>query len=163
MLDATFTIFDLLLILTLYQYSGFCLRPKQFCSCFTGRANYALIPCKKWVLAQSSNWPFPCFRMLAVGEVGSWLPPPWNPVHHLDSRLDSESPAPRVREEVKTEARQREEVKPPAERIRKKSRKKTAEPPVAVSSSEVDGGGSPNGPHTEVATQVKRKENRNIV
>ena len=99
--------------------------------------------------------------MLAVGEVGSWLPPPWNPVHHLDSRLDSESPAPRVREEVKTEARQREEVKPPAERIRKKSRKKTAEPPVAVSSSEVDGSGSPNGPHAEVATQVKRKENRN--
>ena len=102
--------------------------------------------------------------MLAVGEVGSWLPPPWNPVHHLDSRLDSESPAPRVREEVKTEPRQREEVKPPAERIRKKSRKKTAEPPVAPSSSEVDGSGSPNnGPHAEVATQVKRKENRNIV
>ena len=101
--------------------------------------------------------------MLAVGEVGSWLPPPWNPVHHLDSRLDSESPAPRVREEVKTEARQREEVKPPAERIRKKSRKKTAEPPVAVSSSGVDGSGSSDGPHAEVATQVKRKENRNIV
>ena len=92
--------------------------------------------------------------MLAVGEVGSWLPPPWNPVHHLDSRLDSESP--RVREEVKTEPRQREEVKPPAERIRKKSRKKTAEPPVAPSSSEGDGSGSPNGPHAEVAPQVKR-------
>ena len=102
--------------------------------------------------------------MLAVGEVGSWLPPPWNPVHHLDSRLDSESPGPsRVREEVKTEPRQREEVKPPAERIRKKSRKKTAEPPVAVSSSEVDGSGSPNGPLAEGATQGKRKENRNIV
>ena len=95
--------------------------------------------------------------MLAVGEVGSWLPPPWNPVHHLDSRLDSESSVPRVREEVKTEARQREEVKPPAERIRKKSRKKTAEPPLAVNSSELDG------PHKEVATQVKRKEKRNIV
>ena len=102
--------------------------------------------------------------MLAVGEVGSWLPPPWNPVHHLDSRLDSESPAPRVREEVKTESRQREELKPPAERIRKKSRKKTAEPPVAPSSSEGDGSGSPNdGSRAEVATQVKRKENRNIV
>ena len=94
--------------------------------------------------------------MLAVGEVGSWLPPPWNPVHHLDSRLDSESPAPRMREEVKTEPRQREEVKPLAERIRKKSRKKTAEPP---SSSEVDGSGSSDGLHAEVATQVKRKEN----
>ena len=156
MLDSIFTIFDILPVLNFNQQSGFCLRPKQFGSCLLGRANYALIPCKKWVLAQSSNWPFPYCRMLAVGEVGSWLPPPWNPVHHLDSRLDSESPAPRVREEVKTEPRQREEVKPPAERIRKKSRKKTAEPPVAPSSS-ADRSGSPNEPHAEVATQVKKK------
>ena len=100
--------------------------------------------------------------MLAVGEVGAWLPP-WNPVHHLDSRsnfnsnsrfyknhlnsrLDSE--APRLQRE--------EEVKPTPERVRKKSRKKTAEP--VLTSLEADRSASSNsGPHGDLATQVKRE------
>ena len=90
----------------------------------------------------------PFFRMLAVGEVGSWLPP-WNPVpHHLESRLDSEAPHLKTREEV---------VKPIPERIRKKSRKKTAEQ-VAASSFEVErrSGSSSGEPHADLATQVRK-------
>ena len=86
--------------------------------------------------------------MLAVGEVGSWLPP-WNPVpHHLESRLDSEAPHLKTREEV---------VKPIPERIRKKSRKKTAEQ-VAASSFEVErrSGSSSGEPHADLATQVRK-------
>ena len=92
----------------------------------------------------------PFFRMLAVGEVGSWLPP-WNPVpHHLESRLDSEAPHLKTREEV---------VKPIPERIRKKSRKKTAEQ-VAASSFEVErrSGSSSGEPHADLATQVRKNE-----
>jgi len=85
--------------------------------------------------------------MLAVGEVGSWLPP-WNPVHHLDSRLDSE--APRI---------QREEIKPTPERVRKKSRKKTAEPVVDSLEAERSASSS-GGHHGDLATQERIEQLR---
>ena len=67
----------------------------------------------------------------------------------LDSRLDSE--APRL---------QREEIKPaPETRVRKKSRKKTAEP--AVTSLEADrSASSSGGHHGDLATQVKEQKLR---
>ena len=66
----------------------------------------------------------------------------------LDSRLDSE--APRL---------QREEIKPAPERVRKKSRKKTAEP--VVTSLEADrSASSSGGHHGDLATQVKEQKLR---
>ena len=65
-----------------------------------------------------------------------------------DSRLDSE--APRI---------QREEIKPAPERVRKKSRKKTAEP--AVTSLKGDrSASSSGGHHGDLATQVKEQKLR---
>ena len=101
--------------------------------------------------------------MLAVGEVGSWLPP-WNPVHHLDSRsnfnANSSSNKNHLNSRLKSEVPQlqrEEEVKPTPERVRKKSRKKTAEPVLTSVEADRSESSSSGGSHGDLATQVKRK------